>query len=208
MVMLRTSIFALLTGLLAATAASAEEPVHAQSWSFGGAALANAEASRVTMWSDDESSLSAGVAAAGSSVAMTNFRDPSLQTGGFLAWQSSIYRVDATLAPNFSGQVTAGLAASVGAQPGELGTRYGLRIGTAWSAANNYSINPAAGYNLSELAAPVNNYNISFMINHALTPNLNLIGLAEAQRSFGPMATDNNNLLGRLVVGAGLGYRF
>jgi hypothetical protein len=59
------------------------------------------------------------------------------------------------------------------------------------------------------MAAPNNNVNVSFLINHALTPNLNLIGLAEAQRSFGMSPLDNNNTgLGRLVVGAGLGYRF
>jgi hypothetical protein len=43
-----------------------------------------------------------------------------------------------------------------------------------------------------------------------LTPNLNLIGLAEAQRSFGNPALDGSysSGIGRLVVGAGIGYKF
>jgi hypothetical protein len=52
--------------------------------------------------------------------------------------------------------------------------------------------------------------NVSFLINHALSPNLSVIGLAEAQRTFGvsPLDSNYNNSMGRLIVGAGIGYKF
>lgn len=201
-------IIALVIGMIGSASAFAEEAVRAQTLSLGGAAINSADYSRYTIWSSSDG-ISAGVASANASLAQSPVGGSGMQTGGFLAWQNSIYRIDATLSPNFEGQMTAGLGASIGAMPGESGTRYGLRIGTAWTSSERFTINPASGLGLAELAAPNNNVNVSFLINHALTPNLNLIGLAEAQRSFGYSPLDNSNTgLGRLVVGAGLGYRF
>jgi hypothetical protein len=197
-------IIALLTGMVGTAVAVAEEPIRAQTYSLGGAAIASTDGSRYVVWSSSDG-ISAGVTDANASLAQVPIGGAGLQTGGFLAWQSSIYRIDATLSPNWDGQMMAGLAASVGADS----TRYGLRVGTAWTTTDHFTLNAASGLGLAEMAAPNNNVNVSFLINHALTPNLNLIGLAEAQRSFGMSPLDNNNTgLGRLVVGAGLGYRF
>jgi hypothetical protein len=198
-------IIALLASMVGSAAAVAEEAVRAQTWSLGGAAIASSDSSHYVIWSNSDG-ISAGVAPANASLAQAPIGGAIMQTGGFLAWQSSIYRIDATLSPNWDGQMMAGLAASVGA---DSGTRYGLRVGTAWTTTEHFTLNPASGLGLAEMAAPNNNVNVSFLINHALTPNLTLIGLAEAQRSFGMSPLDNSNTgLGRLVVGAGLGYRF
>jgi hypothetical protein len=199
-------IIALVASMIGTAVAVAEEAVPAQTWSLGGAALAISDTNRITLWSNKDG-MSAGLGAAGAGLAQSNIGG-GMQTGGFLAWQNSIYRVDATLRPNFEGQITAAMGASVGTEPGDGGTRYGLRIGTAWSATDRFTVNPAAsGMGLAELGMPYNNVNVSFLINHALTPNLNLIGLAEAQH-FGISALDGTNGFGRLVVGAGLGYKF
>jgi len=202
-------IIALLIGLIGVATAHAEEPVRAQTWSLGGAAIATSDSTRITMWEAD-GGVSGGVAANSASLASPTLGGSGLQTGGFLAWQSSIYRVDATLNSSVTGQTIAGLGASVGAMPGEEGTRYGLRIGTAWAPTDRFTINPASGLGLAELAAPTNNVSVSLLINHALTPNLNLIGLAEAQRTFGisPMDGSYSSGIGRLVVGAGIGFKF
>lgn len=200
-------IIALFACMIGTAVAVAEEPVRAQTWSLGGAALQSADSSQITLWSNKDG-MSVGVAPANASLAQSPIGG-GMQTGGFLAWQTSIYRVDATLNPGFDGQVTAGVGASVGAVPGEIGTRYGLRIGTAWAPAERFAVNPSSGLGLADLAAPYNNVNVSFLINHALTPNLNLIGLAEAQHGFGLSSQiDGTSGLGRLVVGAGLGYKF
>ena len=198
-------IIALVAMMVGTACALAEEPVRAQTWSIGGAALASSDASRVTLWSNTDG-MSVGVAPTNASLSQTPIGGSTgLQTGGFLAWQSSIYRVDAQLRPGFDGQVYANLGASIA---DDSGTRYGLRVGTAWAPATGYGLAPTTGMGLSELAAPYNNVNVSFLINHALTPNLNLIGLAEAQRNFGLSAVEGNSGFGRLVVGAGLGYKF
>lgn len=201
---------ALLIGLIGVANAHAEAPVRAQSLSLGGAALATSESARTTMWQSDDG-VSAGLGPASSSLATSTFGAPGMQAGGFVAWQSSIYRIDATLYPNFDGQSMAGVGASVGALPGEPGTSYGVHIGTAWAATDHFTINPASGLGLAELAAPTSNVSVSLTISHALTPNLNLIGLAEAQRSFTNPAlegTGYSTSIGRLVVGAGIGYKF
>jgi hypothetical protein len=202
-------ILALLVGLIGGAHAHAEMPVRAQSLSLGGAAVATNDSSRITMWQADDG-LSVGLGPTSSSLASSAFGGPGMQTGGFLAWQSSIYRIDATLNPNFDGQTVAGLGASVGAMPGQEGTSYGLRIGTAWASTDHFTINPASGLGLAELAAPTNSLSLSLMINHALSPNLNLIGMAEAQRNFGNSALDGSysSGIGRLVVGAGIGFKF
>jgi hypothetical protein len=202
-------IIALCLGLIGGANAHAELPVRAQSLSLGGAALATSDNARITMWQAD-SGVSAGLGPTNSSLALSPFGAPGMESGGFVAWQNSIYCIDATLNPNFEGQTVAGLGASVGAMPGEEGTSYGLRIGTAWSSTDHFTINPASGLGLAELAAPTNNVSFSLLVNHALTPNLNLIGMAEAQRTFGNPVLDGSysSGIGRLVVGAGLGYKF
>jgi hypothetical protein len=99
----------------------------------------------------------------------------------------------------------------LGASIDDEGTRYGLRVGTAWAPTDRFTVNPASGLGLAELAAPTNNVNVSFLINHALTPNLSVIGMAEAQRTFGVSPLDSstyNSNFGRLIVGAGIGYKF
>lgn len=202
-------IIALAAGLIGMASAHAEAPVRAQSLSLGGAALASADSARITMY-QTEDGVSAGLGSASASLASSPFGSSGLQTGGFLAWQSSIYRIDATLNPTFDGQTIAGVGASIVPRPGELGTSYGLHIGTSWASTDRFTINPASGLGLADLAAPANNVSVSLSISHALTPNLNLIGLAEAQRQFGNPALDGsyNTGIGRLVVGAGIGYKF
>jgi len=202
-------ILALMIGLIGGANAHADAPIRAQSLSLGGAALATSDASRVVVWQADDG-VSAGLGPANSSLASSAFGVPGMQAGGFLAWQSSIYRLDATLNPNFDGQTMAAIGASVGAMPGEPGTSYGLHIGAALASTDHFTINPASGLGLAELAAPTNNVSLSLMVNHALTPNLNLIGLAEAQRNFGatPLDGSYSSGIGRLVVGAGIGYKF
>jgi len=196
-------IIALLVGLIG-VGAHAEEPARAQTWSLGGAALAASDSARITIW-QAEGGVSGGVAPTGASLAGSWNPNGRLQTGGFVAWQSSIYRVDATMNSSANGQTVMGLGASVS----DDDTRYGLRVGTAWAPTDRFTINPASGFGLAELAAPTNNVNISLLVNHAITPNLNLIGMAEAQRSFGASPLDNNyNGIGRLIVGAGIGYKF
>jgi len=198
--MMYRGILALLIGLIGVASAHAEEAVRAPNWSLGGAALAASDGARITMWQDKDG-MSAGIAP----TTATWSNSSGLQTGGFLAWQSSIYRVDATFSSSVDGQTIMGLGASID----DEGTRYGLRVGTAWAPTDRFTINPASGLGLAELAAPTNNVNVSFLVNHALTPNLSLIGLAEAQRTFGLSPLVNNyNGMGRLIVGAGIGYKF
>jgi hypothetical protein len=202
-------IIALLAGLIGVGNAHAETPVRAQTLSLGGAAIATSDSARITVYQAD-SGVTAGVGSASSSLATSPFGSPGMQTGGFLAWQSSIYRIDATLDPSFDGQTIAGVGASIVPRPGELGTSYGLHIGTSWASTDHFTINPASSLGLAELAAPTNNVSVSLSITHSLSPNLNLIGLAEAQRQFGNPALDGSygSGLGRLVVGAGIGYKF
>lgn len=199
-------IIALLIGLIGVASAHAEEAVRAPTWSLGGAALAASDSERITMWQDKDG-MSVGVAPTSASLADSWKASGGLQTGGFLAWQSSVYRVDASFSSSVDGQAIMGLGASID----DEGTRYGLRVGTAWAPTDRFTINPASGLGLAELAAPTNNVNVSFLVNHALTPNLSVIGLAEAQRSFGvsPLMDSNyNNGMARLIVGAGIGYKF
>jgi hypothetical protein len=207
--MTNPGILALLIGLIGVASARAEAPLRAQTLSLGGAALASSDNARITMWQSDDG-MSAGIAANGASLAESWNDANGLQTGGFLAWQSSIYHIGATLNSSVNGQTILGLDASVGALPGEEGTRYGLRIGTAWAPTDRFTVNPASGLGLAELAAPTNTLNLSLLINHALSPNLSLIGLAEAQRTFGvsPLDGNYNSSMGRLIVGAGIGYKF
>ena len=203
-------VTALLIGMIGVGYAHAETPSRAQTLSLGGAAMSVSDSSRITMWQADGGiSAGLGVNSGTGALASSAFGSSGMQAGGFLAWQSSIYRIDATLNPNFDGQTVAGIGASVGAPPGQEGTSYGLRIGGAFAASDRFTINPGSGLGLADLAAPTNSLNVSLLINHALSPNLNLIGLAEAQRAFGnPLDGSYSSGIGRLVVGAGIGYKF
>src|SRR5579863_554839 len=146
-------IIALLAGLIGVGATHAETPVRAQTLSLGGAAIATSDSARITIYQAD-SGVSAGGGSTSSSLATSPFGSPGMQTGGFLAWQSSIYRIDATLDPSFDGQTIAGVGASIVPRPGELGTSYGLRIGTAWAQSDRFTVNPASNLGLAEMAAP------------------------------------------------------
>lgn len=179
--------------------------------SLGGAAPTSDDA-RVTLWNGGTMSAGFGPVATGT------FATPSLkglsgkttgkgmQMGGFLAWQSGDYRIDATLAPSLDGSVVAGLGAAVGAAPGTLGTSYGVRLGGAWLG-ERFTVNPASGLGLAEVVAPTSDVNLTFTINHALTPSLSLIGTAEARRNIS-MPLEGVTGQSRLILGAGLGYRF
>jgi hypothetical protein len=194
----------LLFGIFAAAAAGAAEGgavTKAPALAVGGAAQAS-EGVRLAGWGDG--SLLAGV------TPMTNgaLIGPSggMKTGGFLAWQAEDYRLDASLAPSFGGSVIAALGAAVGARPGQTGTSYGLHLGAAWLG-DRFTVNPASGLGLAEVVSPTSDVNLTFTVNHALTPSLSVIGTAEARRPVGTSA-DGASVQSRFLVGAGLGYRF
>lgn len=196
-------------GLLAVTPAVAADGVAGgavpKGLSLGGAAPTSQDA-RVTVWNDG--SVSAGVAP----LAPAPFASQSvkgMQMGGFLAWQSGEYRVDATVAPSLDGSIVAGLGAIVGPRSGSSGTSYGLRFGAAWLG-ERFTVNPASGLGLAEVVAPTSDVNLTFTVNHSLTPSLSVIGTAEARRGVGTTLEGvgggaNQN---RFLFGAGLGYRF
>lgn len=193
----------LLFGLAASTAAwGADVPTGGSALSLGGAAQ-TAEGGRLTLW--DGGRLVAGVASP-PTAGFTGRSASGMQMGGFLAWQSEDYRVDATLAPSLDGSVAAGLGAAYGARPGQVGTSYGVRLGAAWSG-ERFTVNPSSGLGLAEVVVPSSDVNLSFTVNHSLTPSLSLIGTAEARHAVGNQpdgATPQN----RFLLGAGLGYRF
>jgi len=197
----------LLFGILAATAAGAAEGGDAPKVStlaIGGAAQPS-EGTRLAGWGDG--SLVAGVTPMPSS-AFSNPSSKGMKMGGFLAWQADDYRLDASLSPSRDGSVVAGLAAAVGARPGQTGTSYGLRLGAAWLG-ERFTINPASGslVGLSDVVSPTSDVNLTFTVSHALTPSLSVIGTAEARRPVGTPA-DGVSVQSRFLVGAGLGYRF
>ena len=70
-----------------------------------------------------------------------------------------------------------------------------------------FTVNPASGLGLAEVTAPNSDVNLTFTINHALTPNFSVIGTAEARRNVGS-PTDGIATQNRFLFGAGLGYRF
>lgn len=199
-------LLSLLLGLVAATAAGAAEGESLSKVStltLGGAA-ATSGGTRLTGWGSGD--LVAGVAP----IASSAFSEPSpkgMQMGGFLAWQAEDYRIDASLAPSFDGSVVAGLGAAVGAKPGQTGTSYGVRLGAAWLG-ERFTVNPASGIGLAEVVAPTSDVNLTFTINHALTPNLSVIGTAAARRPVGSAPLDGASTQGQFLFGAGLGYRF
>ena len=201
--MKRLVISSLLLALVAAgTASAADGGLKGHDWSLGGAAYSGAEGSRLTLW--DGGSIAVGLASP--AVALpSQASGGGLQTGGFLSWRGEAYRLDATLAAGLGG-VKAGLGAAVGALPGEIGTSYGLRLGTA-QGGERFTVNPTSRLGLTETQPPLSDVNVSFTVNHALTPSLSLIGTAEARRTTGPMP-DGGIGQNRYLLGAGLGFRF
>ncbi|HIJ62435.1 MAG TPA: hypothetical protein HPQ04_07055 [Rhodospirillaceae bacterium] len=194
-------VSSLLLALVAAgTASAADGGLNGHDWSLGGAAYNGAEGSRLTLW--DEGSIAVGLASP--AVALPSQAD-NMQTGGFLSWRGEAYRLDATLAAGLGG-VKAGLGAAIGAMPGELGTSYGLRLGTAHGG-ERFTINPTSRLGLTDTQPPLSDVNVSFTVNHALTPSLSLIGTAEARRTTGPMPEGGIGQ-NRYLLGAGLGVRF
>jgi hypothetical protein len=194
-----------LLGIFATTAAGAADGGGASkvsSLTLGGAAQP-AEGTRLGAWGSGN--LVAGVSPM-PGAAFTSAPTKGMQMGGFLAWQAEDYRVDATLSPSFDGSVTAGLGAAVGAKPGQTGTSYGLRLGAAWLG-ERFTVNPASGLGLAEVVAPTSDVNLTFTVNHALTPSLSVIGTAEARRPVGT-PLDGAVMQSQFLFGAGLGYRF
>ncbi len=196
----------LLLGLIAATAVGAAEGEalsKASTLTLGGAAPST-EGMRLAGWGNG--TLIAGVEPLATG-AFGSLSSKGMQKGGFLAWQAEDYRVDASLAPAADGSVVAGLGAAVGAKPGQPGTSYGLRLGAAWLG-ERFTVNPASGLGLAEVVAPTSDVNLTFTVNHALTPNLSVIGTAAARRPVGTTPLDGATTQGQFLFGAGLGYRF
>lgn len=196
----------LLLGVFAATAAGAVEGgtvPKVSTLTLGGAAPST-DGTRLAGWGNGN--LVAGVTPLAKD-AFGSLSSKGMQMGGFLAWQAEDYRVDASLAPSPDGSVVAGLGAAVGAKPGEPGTSYGLRIGAAWLG-ERFTVNPASGLGLAEVVAPTSDVNLTFTVNHALTPNLSVIGTAAARRPVGTTPLDGTTTQGQFLFGAGLGYRF
>jgi hypothetical protein len=153
-----------------------------------------------------EGSLLAGVSPV-TDGAFGSLASRGMKMGGFVAWQAEGYRVDASVAPSLGGSVIAGVGAAVGARPGQAGgTSYGLRLGAAWLG-DRFTVNPASGLGLSDVVSPTSDVNLTFTVNHALTPSLSVIGTAEARRPVGS-PTDGTAVQSRFLVGAGFGYRF
>lgn len=191
---------------VASPARAADGATGAGSMSWGGVyqvAGNPASETHVTLW--DRGNVYAGVAPAYSGMFGQQAR--GLRNGGFVAWQSEGYRLDAMVTPALDGSVVAGLEAAVGPRPGELGTSYGVRFGAAWIG-DRFTVNPAtSGMGLAEIVAPSSDVNLSFTVNHSLTPSLSIIGTAEARRNVGNLP-DGNVQQHRFLFGAGLGYRF
>lgn len=93
--------------------------------------------------------------------------------------------LDVLVSPNARGGVAAGI--SSGAAVGQPGTGYGMQ----------FSLNPSWA-NMSENGDMA----MTVTVHHALTPNFNLVGSAEARRP-----TDRQDG-GEFTLGAGLGLRF
>ena len=81
-----------------------------------------------------------------------------------------------------------------------------MRLGTAQSG-ERFTVNPTSRLGLTDMQAPLSDVNVSFTVNHALTPTFSLIGTAEARRPMGPMP-DGGVPQKRYLLGAGLGIRF
>ncbi len=195
-------IASVLLAVAVGSAQAADGAAKVSGWSLGGAAIAAAEGPRLTLW--DDGGLAMGMAAAAPSAVPEN---PSgMQTGGFLAWRGESYRLDATVAPSSVGTVAAGLGATTGVLPGQIGTSYGVRLGAAWSP-DHFTLNPSTGASLAQVVTSTNDVNVALTVNHALTPNLSVVGTAEAGRTMGPVP-DASAGLNRFIFGAGLGYRF
>jgi hypothetical protein len=200
-------LLSLLFGVVAATTATAADGggvPKVSSLALGGAAPST-DGTSLVGWGGGN--LLAGVSPVASR-AFSGQSSKGMQMGGFLAWQAEDYRVDATLAPSLDGSIIAGVGAAVGAKPGQIGTSYGLRLGAALLG-DRFTVNPATGLALSEVVTPSSDVNLTFTVNHALTPSLSVIGTAEARRPVGSTPLDGAaTMQGHFLFGAGLGYRF
>jgi hypothetical protein len=158
----------------------------------------------LTQWG----ALSAGVSSGGST-ASSGVPHSGLQTGGFLAWNAGTWRIDAGLRPSLDGGVSTDLGFGFGAAPGELGTRYGLRLGGAWGGSEHFSPNLMSGYGLTlpNTGGNNNGMGLTLRLDQAITPNLSFVGTAETR--YAPSsATDGAVSQTQLLLGARLGLRF
>lgn len=127
-----------------------------------------------------------------------------LQSGGYLAWSGIGTRVDATLRPALGGGVALDLGASTGDEPGLPGTRYSLRVGTAWT---GESLHLSPRFSLNEPHDSDSGVNVSVAISYAIRPGLSFTGSAVAGR-VSSNANDNSSSQLRFILGAGMGLRF
>jgi outer membrane scaffolding protein for murein synthesis (MipA/OmpV family) len=155
----------------------------------------------------ENGSVSAGIATPSPSFLTTGKTAANgLQIGGFMAWAGDGYRVDAQLDPMLDGRVSVNMGTSTGAGPGETGTNYDLRMGYV-SVGPRFSVNPDNRLALTQVDSPAPGVNLTFTVNHALTPSLSVIGTAEARRNLGALP-DGSVSQNQFLVGAGVGLRF
>lgn len=117
-------------------------------------------------------------------------------------WRQA-YRIDANVAPNLLGGYTAGVAAAMGARPGEVGTTYGLKVGAGWIG-EGFTGGPSAPSDFHEASDTA----VSISVTQSITPRLSFIGSAEAHRGLAPNTLDPIGGASQVVIGAGIGLRF
>ncbi len=125
---------------------------------------------------------------------------------GLFGWRTG-YKLDAGVQPNLIGGYTAGLGATLGAEPGKTGSDYTLRIGGGWGG-DRFSVNPFSHLGVSEVATPNSDMALSFTYSRAILPGLSVTGTAEAHRPVGASLADPTGGSGQIVIGGGLGIRF
>ncbi len=146
--------------------------------------------------------------ASGTAVPGMEFTTPG--TGGYLAWNLREYRIDATVRSLSTGGFSADVGATTGSLQANQGTSYGLRLGTGWvSDPTATFFGSSTRWAVSESSPSNNDVNLTLTVNHALTPNLSLIGGAEARHySATGASTDYSLAPSEYILGAGLGLRF
>jgi hypothetical protein len=208
--MLKAGCFAALSLILLALPSFAADNAVARpiDWTQGGALsdVSGRDGGAPNVW--QLGSITAGVSPAALSLRPSSPDDRHMQVGGFLAWRGEGYQVDAVVSPAMDGSTVAGLGATAGAMPGEMGTSYGLHLGAAWSMTQRLGPLQSSALGLEGVAVPpTSDFDLSFSVSHTLTPNLHVIGVAAARYPMG-MTPDSGSVSSRLMVGAGLGYRF
>jgi len=131
---------------------------------------------------------------------------PLTGTTGLFGWGSE-YKLEAGVQPNLIGGYTAGLGATIGVAPGQLGSGYSVRIGTGW-AGDWVSVNPFSRLGVTEVATPAGDMALGFTYSRSILPGLSLTGTAEAYRPVGANILDPVGGVGQVVIGAGIGIRF